>query len=136
MRVVKADRKKWARGRPGINGKARFNLLLDGCGNMCCLGIYLRACGVSAEDILGACDPNDMDNSAVPDEAQWLFKEGNIDGASEDTCGLVLCNDKSTRQTADEKLITAIFAKHDVDFQFVGSGVPDLRPYRRLPSDD
>lgn len=127
MRVVRAERKTWARGTPGN----RSNTLLNEHGDMCCLGIYLRVCGVSDQDLFDKGTPTSVPFGSLPKEAEWLLdpKAGWLTSSS-DAGRLFGMNDKSKRQVAPEKKIEAIFAKNGVDFKFVGKGVPDLKKYR------
>ena len=126
MRTVVIERKKWLRGTPN----QRMNFLLDTHGNQCCIGVYLSACGVPDTDLLNVGAANRL--KAVKGESQWLVeRRGTFCVPSDDADDLYNENDHNQHfQRASEKKITALFAKHDVEVKFTGSGVPDMKLYQ------
>lgn len=86
MKTFTINRKKWLRG--GFNSKLR-----NGAGAQCCLGFYLRACGVPASYLGGIETPVDVPGE-LPAEAQWLsLKDGFSVRNSKETVELMNAND-------------------------------------------
>lgn len=138
-RTVRADRKIWVRGAPVLHEneygekRTRDSKLLDRHGGMCCVGIYLQACGVSDEDMLespGVEDVKPDDKESFPSEAAWLLGDNHLN--SDAAANLYLCNDKEGigDEAKREALIVKHFRVQGVDFQFFGEGEPDLEPYK------
>lgn len=73
MRNLVIDRNIWFRGQGSKESK-----LLNDNGKMCCVGIYLKACGVPEEDILNVRTADELadefsNKNKLPEEAKWLF---------------------------------------------------------------
>ena len=115
------DRDIWLRGE----GSGWSYLLRKEDEKMCCLGIYLKECGVSSEKLLDMTSPCQL-VKIIPPEAEWLIdKSLGID--SMDTCDLMGFNDRRKKkiEKEDEKedereeKIAHIFAKHNIEVEFV-----------------
>lgn len=66
MKHVEIRRKRWLRGE----GSRNSFLYRHKDRKMCCLGFYLRSCGLPVKDLTGRKSPFDL--PGVPDEAKWL----------------------------------------------------------------
>ena len=99
------NRTRWYRG----NGGCGSALLLRG-GKMCCLGFYLKSCGIQKKKLLGKETPDDV-VSCIPKQAKWLFGKN-----KNDTQELMTLNDVINKSRRRE--IAKIFAKHNVKVIF------------------
>lgn len=90
---------------------------------MCCIGIYLEACGISRSLLTDVGDPSDV-RTDLPKQCLWLInilEDPNNEGYphqttnSKDTEDLIQENDNDAR----EEKIAEIFAKHDVEVEFI-----------------
>lgn len=103
------DRRKWARG--GKNGDSQ---LLNYLGNRCCLGFYLKACGVPDENILNMGMPSEVyDQRLVP---RWLR---DVDEAG----AIAVLNDDDgdefeLKEEEREEAVRAAFAAYGVQVKF------------------
>lgn len=104
------DRAKWLRGEGGLPSY----LLRKYDNKMCCVGFYLKACGMKDVDILSKSVPSKVVD--LPKHALWLVI-GRLDSHNS---GLLHVND-TTFSSEDERenKITEIFAQHDVQVEFV-----------------
>ena len=131
MKKITIDRKIWLHGKKQIdhtsdNPEKASMLYRPLDEKMCCIGIYLNQCGVSKKVLLGKGDAVSLIDVDIklPKEAEWLvdterYPSGNICSSnSKDAGHLMIVNDG----TANEKTIKAMFAKHDVEIEFVGRG--------------
>jgi hypothetical protein len=89
---------------------------------MCCLGYYGLACGLSPEQLMNNEGPTECSswNSSL---SSWLFDSISLDArykSSEDCSNLMGYNDDEDidDETREAKII-AIFAKHDIQVEFV-----------------
>jgi hypothetical protein len=113
------DRKLWLRGEQIVSYLLRFR-----DGKMCCLGIYGRALGIPAEELLdkGAPDASSC-RASFQAKAPWLFKDGIY--LSRDCKLLMEINDFNSDyydepQYQDrEDRIKEIFAENGVEVSFV-----------------
>ena len=104
------DRNIWLRGE----GAGWSYLLREEDRKMCCLGIYLKECGVSSEKLLDMTSPCQL-VEIIPPEAKWLIKKD-----STDTYDLMELNDeKKIEKDKREEKIAHIFAKHNIEVEFV-----------------
>lgn len=138
MRTLVIDRKIWLRGEGDSSGQ----LLRPDDGKMCCIGIYLEACGVPKELLKG----QDVAHSGVvmpvlPEEAQWLVAGIHCAMAQPDAQAAYAINDDALAWKDDdgdndnedreptladawteakyrEEKLAKIFAKHDVEVVF------------------
>lgn len=127
LKVVKANRAKWIRGRLGDDAT-----LWDKKGNACCVGIYLKACGMRPEDLQGEPQADAYaELGTIPKQARWLVET--MEGpevswkpldATDDASALYSENDSRAGYSCDERKIKAIFKRHGVDFQISGEGHP------------
>jgi hypothetical protein len=105
------DRKVWLCGEGGMNSR----LLRSADGKMCCVGIFLKACGVTDEAMVDVGCAMGV-RAELPAEHQWLTE---IDEES-DIMRLYLFNDAHFVAEPREQDIAAIFTKHGVAVEFVG----------------
>ena len=105
------DRDIWLRGE----GSGWSYLLREEDSKMCCLGIYLKECGVPSEKLLYMTSPYQL-VKIIPPEAGWLLGSSSID-----TCSLMELNDEKKIEKEDEReeKIAYIFAKHNIEVEFV-----------------
>ena len=100
-----------------MRGTPADSALLNGAGDMCCLGFFGCAIGVSLDDMADKATPGDIADKGWP---EWLL--GSLAGNSSDGEYLMRVND-STRVSGDaerERVIADVFAKHGVEVEFVG----------------
>ena len=89
---------------------------------MCCLGYYGLACGLSPEQLMNKENPIECSswNSSL---SSWLFGSISLNGrfaSSEDCLNLMGYNDdEDIDDETREAKITAIFAKHGIQVEFV-----------------
>lgn len=112
MKELIINLKKWYRGKGSDNSRLRLS-----DGRQCCLGFYLRACGVRAQNIESHATPGAVSHQ-VPDEARWLlgnqFKEH-----SNDCQALMNFNDREdVSESVRRQQIVDIFRRHDVVVKF------------------
>ncbi len=98
-------------------------------GKMCCLGIYLQACGLSAENLSGRHQPADVKDKILTgcerrkQDFSWLFKQpGNThDGkGSKRVMDLVEANDSAlTDGPSRESQVENLFAEEGIEVTFV-----------------
>lgn len=128
IKEFKIKRSNWVRGDKG--GKSR---LLNDQGNMCCLGFFSVACGLSKSDIDDVGEPNEITPSPENTDKLpgWLVKlecdynedendAGYIYFVDEpDTEKLININDDSElSENTREFKIKEIFKSHDIDVEF------------------
>lgn len=90
---------------------------------MCCIGIYLEACGVPVTSLTDVGDPADTTLTTIPEQCKWLVtKIEDPEGVysseivnSRDAEELIGENDHQAR----EQVIAAVFAKHNVEVEFI-----------------
>ena len=105
------NRNTWLRGE----GAEASRLLRFADKKMCCLGFYLRACGVPTQILLGANTPYAIRGS-VPKEAAWLLHPYVADMSA-----LMEENDSYyVTEKGRERRIKEIFARHSVLVEFEG----------------
>lgn len=128
MKKLIIDRKIWLHGKKQIDqtGNEPFrasSLYRSLDWKMCCIGIYLNQCGVSKKILLDKPDATslvDMDVK-LPKQVAWLIQtETYTEGGeyhinSTDSGELMKINDRS----ANENKIKKLFAKHDVEVEFI-----------------
>ena len=123
-RKLVIDRAIWLRG--GGSGSGMLRTLAEPV-KMCCLGIYLDACGIPRDELAGLGRPSDLmlgvdkGRVAFPDEARWLLRRENRRFNSEAAVALYQTNDSSQLTAAQrEEALRRIFAQHGVDVEFAG----------------
>lgn len=149
MREFTVDRSKWDRGKIFENVRAEDGvdestyLLHPSDGAMCCLGFYLKSCGVADSYLRDHGGPKDAarpmlsKGRRIPAQMKWLL-EGeehypaySVVDDSELAQKLMNVNDKEGLSGRErEKKIAAIFAKQGVKVKFVGR-TPQRRPGKR-----
>lgn len=116
MKKLVIDRSKWQR------GEGYAQLLDDETGKMCCLGIYLRACGKAPSTIANRSFPCQIPNRLFPKEADWLLEglgEDRFDSAVANK--LMYVNDSRMKtEKQRETFIKETFAKQGIKVEFVG----------------
>lgn len=124
MRKLKIDRSIWLRGE----GDRRSKLLRSSDQKMCCIGIYLEACGVDREILSDIGDASSMFVKRVlPEEARWLVST-DISPSAESFYRINDCilNSDYPDEYAEisseedrEQKIKEMFLKHDVEVEFL-----------------
>jgi len=114
MKKLTISRKRWLRGE----GAGQSYLLRPDDKKMCCLGFYLRSCGVSAKEISGKGSPTEI--KQLPKQAEWLSVELVEDPLrTSDSCGLLMTHNDNIGGKNKEAAIKELFASHKVDVTFV-----------------
>lgn len=144
MREFTINRRRWDRGEmfadirkeKGQNKPPSLKHPEDG--RMCCLGIYLEACGVPVEKLYARADPKELVEDVVelPQDAQWLvyIDHPNVSGDETfyesltfwwDNTGvtqeLMEANDDTNRFSSEaerEQKIAELFKANDVIVHF------------------
>lgn len=129
MKKLTIQRSRWIRGsRDGSS-----YLYREDDRKMCCLGFYLRSCGVKVQSLMGIATPRYIiDSEEIPKQAQWLvFDPGSFDKTTtflnSDACiALIDANDKRygsrsklKAECQREERIKALFAVHNVEVTFI-----------------
>ena len=109
---LKINRKKWIRGE----GEIYSYLLRTADYKMCCVGFYLKACGVKSRLLADNSTPTDTP-IALPKKAHWLVNK-DVNSASADILYAANDNMELSGKTREQR-ITKEFAKHDVEVEFV-----------------
>lgn len=124
------DRDKWLRGE----GHSASKLLRPSDGKMCCLGMYLLACGLTPEEIQDQDAPGDVAWNATrvdgmprrpiwnEGKLSWLLKD-NANDCSETCVQLMSANDDQRRfveETNREEKVAELFAKEGITVHFIG----------------
>lgn len=129
-RKLVINRRIWLRGEPsgeGIPWKDFSQLHRVKDGKMCCVGIYLHACGVPMDALAGIGEADlvlaendetsDDESKTYVEEACWLISSMPTDPAPQ----LYATNDDDQLAGFErEQIIKEIFAQHGVDVEFVG----------------
>ena len=118
------DRKIWAR---GLHPRQKANTLHGLNRKMCCLGVYLHACGVPKKSMTLLATPRDLPlrDIDIPRTAQWLLSKqltthSNGPANSRTTNALVRANDGHMNERAREAAVRRLFAKHGIKVTFKG----------------
>jgi hypothetical protein len=119
MKLV-INRKIWLRGEG-----SEKSYLRRGDGKQCCVGIYCSALGVPEDELTGNVDATRIQkNSTLP---SWLFCTPGRMYSSRDANEAYQINDQVVlsdtpveSESERERLIAEIFARHDVQVEFVG----------------
>lgn len=108
------DREEWLR------GDEDHSMLLDNEGKRCCVGIYLKSCGVDDEVMLYTPDVEslvELHHEILPEPARWMFGE---DGDVPKLIDLYKDNDSGELGDCErEQVITEKFAAYGVEVSFV-----------------
>jgi hypothetical protein len=121
------DRSKWLP-REAFDGGKSY-LLRESDGRMCCLGVYLRACGIPASALnrleLPAMVVKES-NLSVSEVPAWLLDLRGGTWSSESATELASIND-SQRITLDEReqRIIERFAEQGIEVRFEGELFPE-----------
>jgi hypothetical protein len=110
MKTLKISRRRWLRG----TGAGR--LYDPDTRRMCCLGFYLRSCGLSLDDIREGEMPSNV-TCDIPAEAQWLLSETLRDSAVGNKLSRIN-DDRPSLEKEREAEITRLFAEHGVKVVF------------------
>lgn len=111
---LEIDRAKWLRGEGAENSR----LLRHYDGKMCCLGLYLEACGVPREVLRDKNTPAQLDER-IP---RWLYEPNKAltRVVSMATSKLMGVND-DPKERKREDLVREMFAAHGVTVTFTGA---------------
>lgn len=121
MKEFTIDRATWLHGdiQRMFGTTTEGSCLLDGDGNRCCLGFYLKACGVSDRKMLLELGPADVEN--IPKQARWLTRGDTELTESKIGCQLIRVNDsKKLHPATRERKIKELFASQGVTLKFEG----------------
>lgn len=120
------DRSRWLR------GNIENSTLLDKEGNMCCLGFYSLALGLSKKDILGVDQPDNAVRESCRLYPGWLVcQDYGGAAATNDANRLMEDNDAvGVDSRSRERKIARAFKEHGVVVKFVGKGRPEGSPQR------
>jgi len=117
------NRKNWGRGKRG-GSLLDIRNLEDGSQqiNMCCLGVYGRACGIGVKRLRGKGMPLDVRN--LPKQMSWTIKKYMF-GRDNSGAAISLAKTNDANKTSDKKKEATIirrFAKQGIRVRFVGKG--------------
>lgn len=109
MKVI-IDRSKWLRGE----GYLASSLLRVSDQKMCCIGFVCKALGVSETDMAGVSGSHTLGETGFK-LPEWLTTR--VRGA--DLFRAYDANDQDMPESEREARITAIFARHDIEVEFI-----------------
>jgi hypothetical protein len=113
------QRSKWLHGE----GSDQSFLLRESDGKMCCMGFYLRAVGLTDDQIRDKTTPEDVAMAIINSPASWLltprWNGGSALENSIDCSFLINKNDIINLKVDREEAIAKLFAKHEVEVEFV-----------------
>jgi hypothetical protein len=111
------DRQKWLRGE----GSQDSYLLRPTDGKMCCFGFYCLAISGKIEYLIGNKSPEDIMDHIPSDN--WLLSKNSYDNGTHNSpdCyrAMQYNDDGSISEDERESNIKHIFAKHDVEVEFI-----------------
>jgi hypothetical protein len=127
MKKFTIDRTRWYRGQGPDESALRRKQ--DGC--MCCLGLYLEACGVDPEGLTEKKYPSGV-TALIPEEAQWLLAKGarpaKVAALKADDPGLAdysattllatTNDDRKLSERVRENEVCALFAANGIEVSF------------------
>ena len=113
---IEIVRSKWVRGEDGAKGPT---LLLNGQGNMWCLGFLSKACGYMDHEIVYCAAPSSVLNEGYRNLfPTWMRPDGLRD--SYPVNELMRVNDKANiTECGREARITQILAEHGIEVTFI-----------------
>lgn len=117
------DRRNWGRGdRGGSLLEVKITKEGDKQINMCCLGVYGRACGIGVKRLKNKGMPSQIAGK-LPKQMEWTTDLYDFDNDSKACKALAEINDmESSSDASKEKRIIARFAKQGIKVRFVGKG--------------
>ncbi len=109
------NRTKWLR------SSNNESMLRDKVGRQCCLGFYLRACGMRAKDIDLKHTPMSI-SAKLPKQASWLIVVDVVDADDSLACGAIMAaNDAFSKSDAEiEANLKKEFDKQGIKIMFKG----------------
>lgn len=111
------DRETWIRG-----GHDKHSMLCRGDdGKQCCLGFFLRSCGVSKTAISDRSTPSDV--GKMPKKAAFLLEDSQS-GDSVAAYSMMEVNDDNAADAAIEEKLKKLFAENKVRITFKGKRRP------------
>lgn len=111
---LRISRAIWLRGE----GASHSSLLRRADAKMCCLGIYLEACGASKDNLYSVGTPSGM-TGLIPADARWLLKEDEAREVSDCCQQLMEDNDlQNISEPEREERITGGFARQGITVEF------------------
>ena len=136
--VFTINRSKWVQGGEKVGKILGMSELLNGCGNMCCLGFYAKQCGVPEDKLSGIATPEQIRSTRVPymtTKVKAKYKTPDHIVNSELAKGLMSINDHEEGSINEnlslkekEKAVREKFKEIDVRVRFTGKypeGVED-----------
>lgn len=109
-----------------LRGDADSSMLLDGRGRMCCMGFYLRSCGVPEVDLLESMCIRDALGQESKGDLEELERDVGFGGKSRYSDDLssaeniyAVNDDSSIPDGEREALLTALLAERGVTVHFV-----------------
>lgn len=108
------DRNFWSRGLGGSS-------LLDGDGQMCCLGFYGLACGMTFDSIESMAYPSSV-KKKTPKQIGWLFEDSPFisDDEKKNQYALADINDRrDVKNYERERKIKRRFARNGIEVNFI-----------------
>jgi hypothetical protein len=105
MRTVILKDGEWLRGaHSNTDNVAEFSQLLRHWDKRrCCIGCYLRDCGLPDEQLRGAGTAEDIDREELPEEASWLHDDIGLD--SEEASYMYAVNDDTDEIYSDHERV-------------------------------
>lgn len=114
IKTLTIDRRKWGRGKTG--GRLLTGATTHNPGKMCCLGFTCLKYGLTPKQIVNGTVPVYLSKTAKAMLPDWLTCSSRGDA---DVGAFACINDSWDSDDADkEKMITTIFAKHDIKVKF------------------
>lgn len=112
------DRNVWLRGE----GSQNSTLYRRSDGKMCCIGIYLNACGIQRDTLEGKMIAEDLPIVYYRKVPEWLYKHSDYvltPGVPYGTNDRIASGEDEFTEEDREREITKAFAAHGVTVTFV-----------------
>jgi len=113
------DRTVWLRGE----GPEPSRLRRESDGKMCCIGIFLKECGVTDAVLTGATTASNVEEHVPPEYREFLINPLHGDRFERDSDIYRLYDtndDKTLHDHVREERIIDRFANHGIEVEFVG----------------
>lgn len=111
------DRRIWYRGEDGGSYLYRSEDR-----KQCCVGIYLRACGVAVKDVRDQTTAARMveEGGVIPSRAGWLNDLSGEWPASSTAASMLYAINDAAKEAGREQRLASIFARHGETVRFIG----------------
>ena len=88
----------------------------------CCVGIYLRACGVAVKSVRDQTTATRMaeEECAIPSRARWLIDLSDGWPTSSVDAAMLYSRNDAAKEAGREQRIASIFARHGETVRFIG----------------